>query len=104
MFTESKAVNEETVKIGQEFMLDSTRFNKSFNKDSYQTSGFSLPCLISANQIQGSFCGRQTYLILKNYVTILSFSLYDCNAIRIDTMVSLLDTKVAESTSLAESD
>ena len=36
------------------------------------------------------------YQILKNYVTIPSISLYDCNAIRIDTMVSLLDTKVAE--------
>ncbi len=32
----------------------------------------------------------------KNYVTIPSISLYDCNAIHIDTMVSLLDTNVAE--------
>ena len=29
MFTESKAVNEETVKIRQEFVLDSTRISVS---------------------------------------------------------------------------
>ncbi len=36
---------------------------------------------------------QNIYQILKNYVTILSISLYDCNPIHIDI---LLDTKVAE--------